>query len=225
MKKLFFSAFMLLSATSWAQDIPAKEKMQGEPSQEMAALRLVNDLIKYGYNQQAALPLVNAVQIMQDTPSQKLEETKTSTSDTKSLDGKKSQVSFDSKQILADAKDFADGDEKLLAMIAQLESNSQESHRGAVGGPKESVDVVYARSNDVFTVNFVGGRLAEVAVSGDGDTDLDLYVYDSNGNLIASDTDYSDDCYVKWYPKWTGRFTIKVVNNGGVANRYYIATN
>lgn len=225
MRKFIFSALMLLSATSWAQSIPAKEAQQGEPSQEMVALRLVNDLVKYGYNQQLALPLIDALRIFQETPSQKLEEQKTSDATSQTTDGKKSQVTFDTKKIIEDAKVFADGDETLLAMISKIESESQESHRGAVGGPKRSVDMVYANSSDTFNANFIGGQLAEILVSGDGDTDLDLYVYDSNGNLIASDTDYSDDCYVRWYPKWTGRFIIKIVNRGGVANRYAIVTN
>ena len=68
-------------------------------------------------------------------------------------------------------------------------------------------------------------ELAEVCVSGDGDTDLDLYVYDSNGNLIGSDADYSDDCVVRWVPAWTGEFTIKVVNRGAVYNNFAIWTN
>ncbi len=82
-----------------------------------------------------------------------------------------------------------------------------------------------AGSSDSFSITFVSGRLAEILVSGDGDTDLDLYVYDSNGNLIASDSDYTDDCYVSWIPAWTGKYTVKVVNRGGVYNRYVIATN
>jgi hypothetical protein len=76
-----------------------------------------------------------------------------------------------------------------------------------------------------YHLNFIAGRLAEIAVSGDGDTDLDLYVYDQNGNLIQSSEDYSDECYVSWVPKWTGSYTIKVVNRGNVYNRFEIATN
>ena len=68
-------------------------------------------------------------------------------------------------------------------------------------------------------------EIAEILVSGDGDTDLDLYVYDENGNLITSDTDYTDDCYVRFCPKWTGPFRIKIVNRGGVYNNYIILTN
>ena len=71
----------------------------------------------------------------------------------------------------------------------------------------------------------MANELAEVLVSGDGDTDLDLYVYDSNGNLIAKDIDYSDDCYVRWIPAWTGRFIIRIVNRGPVYNRFVILTN
>ncbi|GMO11583.1 MAG: hypothetical protein Ta2D_13740 [Rickettsiales bacterium] len=62
-------------------------------------------------------------------------------------------------------------------------------------------------------------------VSGDGDTDLDLYIYDANGNLIEYDENYSDDCYVSWVPKWTGSYTIRIVNRGRVYNRFIIATN
>ena len=69
---------------------------------------------------------------------------------------------------------------------------------------------------------FAGGQAAMIIVSGDGDTDLDLYVYDSNGNLIEMDEDGSDQCVVSWTPRWTGRFTIKVVNRGSIYNRYTI---
>ena len=72
---------------------------------------------------------------------------------------------------------------------------------------------------------FTGGRYAEVAAVGDGDTDLDLYIYDGNGNLVCSDTDLSDRTYCGWTPRWTGAFTIKIVNRGRVYNRYTLVTN
>jgi hypothetical protein len=67
--------------------------------------------------------------------------------------------------------------------------------------------------------------LAVITVIGDGDTDLDLYVYDENGNLIEHDADYTDDCVVTFTPKWTGNFKIKIVNRGRVYNSYVIRTN
>lgn len=75
--------------------------------------------------------------------------------------------------------------------------------------------------NDTFSAD----QVAEVYVLGDGDTDLDLYVYDENGNLIASDTDNLDVCFVRWNPKWTGGFRIVIKNLGGVYNEFTIETN
>lgn len=96
---------------------------------------------------------------------------------------------------------------------------------GAVGGPRRHIDVVAAYSIDTYHVAFRGWESAYVVVSGDGSTDLDLYVYDANDNLIAADTDPSDDCVVRFTPRWTGSFTIRIVNRGPFANRYLLATN
>ncbi len=72
---------------------------------------------------------------------------------------------------------------------------------------------------------FEGCETVQVFLAGDHDTDLDLYVFDEDGNLIASDTDATDTCFVSWTPKWTGCFTVVVRNRGGVYNRYTIGTN
>jgi hypothetical protein len=74
----------------------------------------------------------------------------------------------------------------------------------------------------VFVVYFHGGRSAAASVIGDGDTDLDLFVYDENGNLIGSDTDSTDRCLVRLHPRWTGAFQIEVRNLGSVYNEYRI---
>ena len=60
---------------------------------------------------------------------------------------------------------------------------------------------------------------------GDGDTDLDLYVYDENGNLIDKDIDSTDTMLCMWTPKWTGEFIIKIKNLGSVRNYYTLWTN
>ena len=109
----------------------------------------------------------------------------------------------------------------ILALIDDVNSNV----RGAVGGETYTVERVKAKGTDVYKVKFRANELAVVTVIGDGDTDLDLYVYDANGNLIDSDTDYTDNCVCTWEPRWTGTFTIKVVNRGNVYNKYVIATN
>ena len=226
MKKLFLSLAVIATAfASNAQDIPEKEAIQGEISPEVSALNLAADLVKYGYANQTALPLIDAMQIIIDNPTQPLGSEKEGEKATVEVAGKNGNVTLNLDEILASAKKFAEGDEQLLALIDQVETDSQAPSRGAVNGPRYTVEIVGPGCADNFSVSFVKGSLAEVGLSGDGDTDLDLYVYDSNGHLIASDTDYTDDCYVSWVPAWTGRYTIKVVNRGRVANRYVLITN
>lgn len=226
MKKLFLSlAVLATTLAANAQDIPAKEELKGEVSSSVTALRLASELVKYGYAQQSALPLVDAMQIIIDNPTQPLGSEKDGEKATVEIAGKNGNVTLNFNEILASAKQFAEGDDQLLALIDQVETDAQAPSRGAVNGPKYTVDVVGPGRTDNYSVSFVQGYLAEVGLSGDGDTDLDLYVYDSNGNLIAADTDYTDDCYVNWVPRWTGRYTIKVVNRGRVANRYVLVTN
>jgi hypothetical protein len=84
-------------------------------------------------------------------------------------------------------------------------------------------DVVRGGMTDVWTVTFVGGMQSTVAIVGDGDTDLDLYVYDENGNLIAKSDGPSDREVVRFTPRWTGKFKIHVVNRSRfISNRYSI---
>lgn len=213
---------MFAGISMYAQTPEAKDELKGEISAPLSSLRLANDLIRYGYAQQKALPLIQALEIMAETPTQGLHGEKEKNGDVAT---KEEAVSFDYAKVLADAKDFAEGNETMLSLIASIEAAKDGANRGAVNGPGKTVDVVSANGTDNYQISFVAGYLAEIVVSGDGDTDLDLYVYDSNGHLIAKDDDYTDDCYVNWVPAWTGRFIVKVVNRGRVANRYILLTN
>jgi len=120
---------------------------------------------------------------------------------------------------------MADDDPHVVALADRVARALEERPRGAVGGPHREVHVVSAHSSDRFVVPFHSDELAAVALSGDGSTDLDLYVGDQNGNLIGKDDDNTDDCLVRWVPKWTGPFLIMVRNPGSEANRYVIVTN
>lgn len=225
MKNLFLVLIALIVGVSaHAQTPQSKEALKGEVSAPLSSLRLANNLVCYGYAQQSALPLIQALEIISEIPTQALRGEKEKQEE-KTGEAKEEKVSFDYNKILADAKKFADGNEHFLALISSIEASKAGSNRGAVNGPSRTVEVVYGNSNDNYQISFVEGRLAEILVSGDGDTDLDLYVYDSKGNLIEKDADYTDDCYVSWIPAWTGRFTVKVVNRGPVPNRYVLLTN
>jgi hypothetical protein len=227
MKKNFLLlCFLSISYFATAQTVETKPELKGESSESLAAVRLANDLLRYGYTNKSTLALLDALQIFSENPTQKLNTTREGTAvDESKMEGKKAKVYFDYETVLADAKKFAAGDPNLMALIENIDAEAKGAHRGSVNGPSRHYDSVNANSTDTYNISFIAGELAEILVSGDGDTDLDLYVYDSNGNLIEKDADYTDDCYVRWVPKWTGRFIVKIVNRGAVYNRYVILTN
>ena len=227
MKKLILKMCLLaVSFGAAAQTVETKPELNGESSESLEAIRLANDLLRYGYANKSTLALVDALQIFSENPTQKLNVTREgSVVEESNMDGKKGKVSFDYETVLADAKKFAAGDPNLLALIENIDAEAKGAHRGSVNGPSRHYDAVNANSTDTYQISFIANELAEILVSGDGDTDLDLYVYDSNGNLIAKDDDYTDDCYVRWVPAWTGRFSVKIVNRGSVYNRYVVVTN
>lgn len=228
MKKILFFAIIALGATLVSCNKPAavsEEKVEASQpaSEQLAAVRVANDLAKYGYETGSASALIEAANILAGVPTQALEATKENAG---VANPTKEEKSFTVEGLLADARVSAAGDETLLAMIAKVEQKQQVSAaRGGAGGPAYDNDRVEARSYVQYYITFRGGEFAEVAVVGDGDTDLDLYIYDENGNLIDSDIDYTDACYCSFVPSWTGSFRVKIVNRGSVYNRYTLITN
>lgn len=223
-KSILIACFCCLTFAAFAQE--EKPVADKPASQEMTALQTAANLAKYGYATFSPTSLIEAARIFGTTKVQdaKLEATRGTTANPEE---KETKISFDPSQLLADAKKFAGKDKTVLALIKKVEGElaSAGSTRGAVGGPKGQKDRVYGKDYNLYEVKFWSNELAEVCISGDGDTDLDLYVYDSNGNLIGSDTDYTDECVVRWVPAWTGAFTIKVVNRGALYNNFAIWTN
>ncbi|MCH8543379.1 MAG: hypothetical protein LAT61_07410 [Alcanivorax sp.] len=123
------------------------------------------------------------------------------------------------------AREFAGDDEALLALVDST-LIAEVRPRGLVGGARMIQDIVPAHSEVVYTdVYFEGGKPAEVALVGDGDTDLDLVIYDEYGNVICASVSWNDREHCAWQPRWTGPFTIEVSNLGGVWNAYVLATN
>ena len=225
-KVILFMAMVATTISGAAQNAEDKPEVKGQTSESLAAVKLANQILRYGYENKSTLALLDALQIFSENPTQTLMVTKQGDAvDEANRDGKKNKVSFDYDSVLADAKVFADGDPNLLSLIDNIDAEAKGAQRGAVNGPTKHHDSVNGNSTDVYNINFVANQLAEILVSGDGDTDLDLYVYDSNGNLSQRETDYSDDCYVRWVPAWTGRFTIKIINRGPLYNRYVLLTN
>lgn len=223
MKTLLMCAAFMFAATASAQEqmASARPKAVNETAQ---LLGMAGELVKYGYKTQSALPLIQAVQIYKSIGVVPEAEAKK-----KEVEGQKvaeerkaknNPVQYDQAKLIADATAYADGDLNILGLIKDL-----GDVRGRVGGETYHMDTVDAGLTDVYTMRFQGGEDATIIVSGDGDTDLDLYVYDENDNLVNYDDDGTDDCVVSFTPRWTGNFKIKVKNLGDTYNSYTLITN
>ncbi|MGI9518483.1 MAG: hypothetical protein ACR2NP_15615 [Pirellulaceae bacterium] len=112
-----------------------------------------------------------------------------------------------------------------LAMFAVIAVSSASAMAADKGPRIDQIDSVDAWGTMTYTLTFKRGVNSRVMVRGDGDTDLDLYIYDANGNLIVADEDYTDNCVCDFLPYVTSEFTIHIVNRGSVYNRYRLMTN
>jgi hypothetical protein len=114
---------------------------------------------------------------------------------------------------------------KSLVLSAAALLTVSTADAGRVDGPVADSDRVNANGEVSYTEAFKGGDPAAVAVSGDGDTDLDLFIYDEADELVVSDTDLSDQCIVAWVPTKTQRYRIVIKNLGDVYNAYKMIAN
>jgi hypothetical protein len=108
-----------------------------------------------------------------------------------------------------------------VAVVAALVA-ARPAHAGPLV-PLSKNDSVKARATDVYRVTLVGGEMTTVTVRGDGDTDLDLYIYDESGRLVSKDDDLTDFCVCRFFVPRTATYQIKIVNRGNVFNRYNIS--
>jgi len=223
MKKLLFIILVLAMSTTTFFGQDSKKIPTSTPqNNEVAQMSLAQQLADYAYANNDPISLISAAQIVstmnvrQFTPesmeSKGVEVDRTKTAITANL--------LDLEKMLKDAKEMAKGDKTIIALADKVTKD-----RGRSGGPAIEYESVNASSSDYYNVRFNGGEVAMVVVSGDGDTDLDLYIYDQYGHLVTKDTDLSDDCVVRWVPEWTQTYKIKVKNLGSVYNSYAIGTN
>lgn len=232
-KNMFFVALaaVALLATGCAKnadkvDEGAKEAQVAAQKVEINAIQVAGDLAQYGYEVSDPYALVKAADILASTPTRDLDAEYTAGEETANEGEKSNHGALDANVLIANAKSMAPEDELLAALIANVEAKlnaEDDATRGATGGAQYNCTSVYAHSTDTYNIRFNPGY-AEIAVVGDGDTDLDLYVYDSYGNCVKDDS-YNRNCYVSFNVSVGGNFTVRVVNRGGVYNNYCIATN
>jgi hypothetical protein len=204
-----------------AQENETKENVVATP-QSVETISLAGQLAKYGYANNSASALIQAAELYLSVTTEALKP-ESATPSKGTATEKATGVSHDPQKLLADAKVIADGDKTLLAMIEKAKASTKT--RGAVGGAKYASSRVHSGQTDEYVVRFWGGETAAVYVSGDGDTDLDLYIYDASGKLVTSDIDYSDECVCIWKPRSTASYKVRIKNRGDVYNAYTIVTN
>lgn len=206
------------------------EKEAVETTAEMVAVQdvaLARQLVLYGQRTGTPEPLIAAARIMLETP---ISDPRYESTRSEAQEGAGAVEAADKTavprlsviELLATARELAGDDENMLGVIAELEGSMT---KGRVGGPAVGSDRVDAYTTNIYEVAFRGGETAVVEVVGDGDTDLDCWVYDEGGNLIVSDTDYTDHCVLIWTPARTGAFEIWVKNLGSVWNGIVLSSN
>lgn len=235
MRKVFTAtAFIVAIAILLTSTGPASAKQQsesnvspekGERSENMSAVRdlaTAAQLAAYGERAKDPLSLIAAAQIMKNTPVRDEQQTKTS-GNVGAKEKKTAKQAPSAEVLLAEAKAMTQ-DPALLELADKVARS--EGSRGRFEGPARHADNVPPRATDTYEVTFKGGQVAEVAILGDGDNDLDLFVYDVHDNLIAKDTDNSDKCYVSWTPKRRDVFKIHIKNPGStISSNYILLTN
>lgn len=231
MKKVILTTALLFAAyiTNAQSEASEKKARAVEPTKEIMAFQTALELSSYGYDHQDALSLIQSASMIIASPPKVLSPEKSENSspstDNKAKNG--IEIVVDVTKLIADAKTFAKGNKAILEVIAIVENeNIAVAKRGRVYGPAYISRRVSAGYSYIDYILFEGGRKAEVLIVGDRDNDLDLYVYDSLGNLVGYDDDNSDRCYTSFYPRYEESYKIVVKNRGAIVySNYTLSTN
>ena len=220
---------MVLAATSLdamadgakGNNVAEKAGTTSESADAVHQLYLADAVADYGHEARNPMALIVAAEMMAQAGARDVEKAKTSEGKGTAGD-KAAKPERDVASLLGEARALSGQNAALLAAIDRVAASES---KGRSNGPGEVSERVLAGDTDVYTVRFNGGEEAAVLVVGDGDTDLDLYVYDENDNLVCDDADSTDTMLCEWTPRWTGDFTVKIKNLGSVYNAYEMVTN
>jgi len=238
MKRVLFlsvivSGILVFLATGPIAGSVSESKNQGatkaatvsEDGQAVLYLAAAQQVAEWGRRNENPAALLVAAQMLKSVPAA-AKEVKKEVKGKPEEDSGEKKGSLDTPEVLLDeAAKMAKGKEPELFSTIEKEK-SVKATKGEVRGPGRVIDRVSRNSRHIYDdLVFVGGELAAVYVEGDGDSDLDLFVYDENGHLIGSDEDMTDACLVRWNPRWTGQFVVVIVNHGPMSNMYKMVWN
>ncbi len=91
---------------------------------------------------------------------------------------------------------------------------------GDVRGTYRDRDVLASGQGVTYNLVLEENETTFIGVNGDGDGDIDCGLFDGNGNLVDRDGSSKDGCTLTVNPKWTGKFTLKLINAGDIASVY-----
>lgn len=204
--------------------VPAAAKAVSPSTRAVDVVALAADLASHGYSTNSPLPLLTAAELlMQVSPSPLGGKQGTRMPSVTAKSG--GSVTFEPGAMISSALAMAGGNANVSALASQLQNRLTSGAKGAVGGPRSTVDRILSNTTDIWEINFRGGERGSIRVDGDGDTDLDCYVYDSAGTMIAYDNDLTDYCVLDWYQSSTGTIRLEIRNLGDVYNQYILSTN
>lgn len=213
---------LTLALTINAQnDYSSKEGVTKEP-ENMKNVDLAFNLIRYGYNNNSAISLSQAAQMLSE-----LNLGQFTAKETTGTEKSEKALNTSVPKLLADAVQMAGDNQEALAYVNSVKSQIENKpiEKGARYGAVRKSARVAANSTASFTLDIVGGELMTIAIYGDGDTDLDLYVYNEIDELRAYDEDSSGDCLVMFVPIFSQTVRILVKNRGNIYNDFVIVTN
>lgn len=204
---------------------------QSAPIAEIEALARARRLVIHGIRSDSADSLVEAARILIDVRPHADSHAIVERPQTR-MDGsdKGLHAGATAETLLEIARTLAENRSELLDTIEELEARARPvvlrgAPVGAAEGPRKEEGRVPGETRELWRIAFEAGTEAIVRVIGDGDTNLDLYVYDEAGTLVASDDDLSDDGLAQWVPAEAGVYRVVIDNLGPVHNEYWLITN
>jgi hypothetical protein len=225
--RLAVSAAALIVAAAGPRATAAQSAMTAGDS----AVRSVDDAIlarrlaAFGRRTRSAMALVAAAQMLLDLPARPLDPPRTTGGDPTSSPAAPADTNREVLALLTSAQIVAPYDEQLGVIVRALRVRATAQPRGAGGGPRERQSRVPPNGVDTYSIAFRGGEPAVVYVTGDGQSNLDLTVFDPNGRRIGLDAGPYDEGLVRWTPRVTGNYRVEVRNLGKVSNGYVLITN
>ncbi len=214
----------MCSVFDMKDDVPASAKAASPGTRAVDVVALAADLADHGYSTNSPLSLLTAAELlMQASPTALTGKQGTTMPAVTAKSGP--AVTFEPGAMIAAARSMAGDNTSVMALATQLQNRLAAGSKGAVGGPRSTVDRVLSNTTDIWEIRFRGGEIGSIRVDGDGDTDLDCYVYDASGTLVAYDNDLTDYCILDWYQASTGAIRLEIRNLGDVYNEYILSTN